>query len=826
MIISLNWLKKFTDIDISIDELQTLIGARLVEIESIENTGEKYKDVVIARVIECGPLEGTDHLNLTKIDDGRVVSDIERDENGLVQVVCGAPNVRVGMLVAWLPPRSVVPDTYNDAEPFVLAAKKLRGAVSNGMLASAKELDLFDDHDGILEIDIEVDAGSSFAKAYELDDYIIDIENKSLTHRPDAFGIIGFAREVAAIQGKTFVTPEWLASVNPILAAKGKDNFEVTVAIDDASLSERYMAVVMSGADGSRHSPLLIQTYLSRVGVRPISAVVDVTNYLMMMTGQPLHAFDYDKLVSVGGGKADIHVRGGNPGEKLELLDGRVVELAIDDIVIAAGDTAIGLAGAMGGANTVIDDTTKTIIIESATFNLYKLRATQMRHGIFSEAITRFTKGQPAALSAPVLAQAIELMGQWSGAARVSDVAQATGEHGSPISIEVSAEKVNRLLGTNMSIDDIENTLESVEFSAVSNPGGLIVTAPYWRSDIHIIQDVIEEVGRLTGYDEITPTLPVRDFTPVAPSDFDTFRSQVRRLLARAGANEVLSYSFIHGDVLQKSGQVTDNSYRITNSISPDLQYYRQSLSPSIIGLVHPNIKAGFDDIALFELNKVHPKHLGLTGESVPVETDALAAVIAHKKLTSGASYFEAKSYVEYITGALGINVSFEEQVDPAPVASPFDPKRSAVIKSAGGTLIGIAGEYRRATTKAFKLPESCAGFELDMRQLFAAYTAVGNAYTVDSKYPSIARDVCFNVNASMAYAQIVDTIDSELSRVEWISSVSPVDIYQSDDVSTKNITVRISFTARDKTLSSDAVAGTIDAICKKVISVTNATIV
>ncbi len=199
---------------------------------------------------------------------------------------------------------------------------------------------------------------------------MLDIENKSLTHRPDAFGIIGFAREVAAIAGKKFTTPEWLANMSPNFGAKEGKVLAPAVSIDDPRLSHRYQAVVLSGADASVTSPLQIQTYLARVGVRPINAVVDVTNYLMMLTGQPLHAFDYDKLVAIAGGKADIHVRLGRSGETLELLDGRMIELTDSDIVIAAGDTVIGLAGAMGGANTAIDAGTKNIIVESATFNL------------------------------------------------------------------------------------------------------------------------------------------------------------------------------------------------------------------------------------------------------------------------------------------------------------------------------------------------------------------------------------------------------------------------------------------------------------------------
>ncbi len=830
MIISINWLKKFTDIDMPIDDLATLIGARLVEIEEVVDLGTKYKDVVIVKVVECGPLEGTDHLNLTKIDDGGVLTDVERDAKGLVQVVCGAPNVKAGMLAAWLPPASVVPETFGHPEPFVLTAKNLRGVVSNGMLASAKELDLFDDHTGIIEIDQELKPGSSFAATYELDDYLLDIENKSLTHRPDTFGIIGFAREVAAISGNKFTTPEWLADEQPTYGEKAGNVTTPTVTIDDPSLSARYQAVVLSDGDGSRQSPLSIQTYLARVGVRPINAIVDVTNYLMMLTGQPLHAFDYDKVLAVSGGDADIHVRAAKKGEKLELLDGRTIDMSPDDIVIAAGQTAIGLAGAMGGANTVIDSGTKKIIIESATFDLYSLRATQMRHGIFSEAITRFTKGQPAALTAPVLADAVRLMSEWSGAKRVSDVADATGVTKETPSIALSEGKVNALLGTDLLMSDIKDTLQSIEFAAIElDDRTLSVAAPYWRADIHIPEDLIEEVGRIRGYDTITPTLPSRDFTAVIPSDFDALRAHLRALLVRAGANEVLTYNFVHGDILQKAGQKTDDSYQISNSISPDLQYYRQSLTPSLLSLVHPNIKNGFEAFSVFELNKTHPKQRGMSEEGVPDETNALSLVVVSKKKQPGAPYYEAKKILNFVTTAIGLHIEYEAIANevPYPTASPFEHRRSATVVDPISTeKIGIVGEYKTSVRKGFKLPEHVAGFEIDLDALSRAVQKAQQEYTALSRYPSTERDICFQVAKDVAYADIIRQAQDALAAYELQTQITPVDIYEPDSGTTKNITIRIVLTPTDHTLSSEEISGVINNVADKVVSILHATVI
>ena len=677
MIISTNWLKEYTNIDQPIDELATLIGARLVEIEEVIDYGAKFKGVIVAKVAQCKKHEDSDHLNITKLDDGGVAQDVERDENGFVQVVCGAPNIRAGLLVAWLPPNAIVPETRNDAEPFVLGSRKLRGVMSSGMIASAKELALFDEHDGILEIDVQAAPGTAFADVYDLNDHLLDIENKSLTHRPDAFGVVGFAREVAAIQGNAFTTPDWLSNKTPDFGDKQPSEIPTpSVIIDDPALSGRYQGVVLTGVDGSVKSPLPLQTFLARVGVRPISAVVDTTNYLMLAAGQPLHAFDYDKLAGVNNGKVEIHVRTGRSGETLNLLDGRTISLMDSDIVIANGETPVALAGAMGGAATEIDDTTKTIFLESATFNLYNLRTTQMRHGIFSEAITRFTKGQPAELTAPVLSNAVKLMGDYVGAARVSDVAEDYPGRIDPISIQLTINKINAVLGAQFSVEEVAQTMRNVEFNVEANGDILTFQAPYWRADIHIDEDIIEEVGRLNGFDSIEPTLPQRDFTAVRPNRFDQIRADVRKALVRAGANEVVTYSFVHGDVLTRTGQNVADSYRLTNSLSPELQYYRQSLTPSLLGSVHGNIRGGYDSFALFEINKVHPKSHGMTDEGVPAEVDMIALTLADQKKQAGAAYYQAKAMLDFLGQSLGLDLMYSPlDTDPNyPITAPFGP--------------------------------------------------------------------------------------------------------------------------------------------------------
>ncbi len=825
MIVSVNWLKKFVDINGSVDELATLIGARLVEIESVTDLAAKYRDVVVAKVVECENLEGSDHLHVTKVDDGGKVADVERDANGLVQVVCGAPNVAAGQTVAWLPPKTVVPETFNSSEQFILGARKMLGVMSNGMIASARELDLYEDHTGIVVLDDSLAAGSSFAEALELNDYLLDIENKSLTHRPDAFGVVGFAREVAGIQGKAFRTPDYLQDLTPQFDSDGSVEAPV-VKIDDPTLADRYQAIILAGAQEGAQSPIDVQTYLARVGLRPISAVVDVTNYLMLETGQPLHAFDYDKLVQVAGGKAEIHVRAGRKGEKLELLDGRTIELSTEDIVIAAGDTPVGLAGAMGGASTEIDANTKNIIIESATFNLYKLRATQMRHGIFSEAITRFTKGQPAALTAPVLAEAVRLMGKYAGAWAVSAVAEDyPGKH-EPSTIELSLGQVNDVLGTKFTLDDVRQTLTNVEFKVETSEQKMRVTAPYWRADIHIVEDVIEEVGRLNGFDNITPSLPERDFEAVRETDFDNLRARLRQILLLGGANETLTYSFVHGDEMKKALQDPSNAYRVTNSISPDLQYYRQSLTPSLLGLVHMNIKQGFDDFALYEINKIHLKSDGLNDENVPIERSSLALVVARRKSLNGAPYYAAKRYADLLFDKLNIEVIYEPLTENDAISAPYEPRRSAIIKTLDGEKLGVVGEFKRSVQMAFKLPQYAAGFEIDTIGLLNLSQAAKFDYTPISRYPGTERDICFQVKDDVTYQQVVDATQAALDKVNLDTSLAPLDIYRPDAGDFKNITLRIGLTSHKTTLTSEAVNAVIKRVADYVVATLDAKVI
>lgn len=812
MIISVNWLKKFVLNLPEIGELSKLIGARLVEIEGVENLGEKYKDVIIAKVISAEKVENSDHLNLCKIDDGGVRKDIERDENGFVQVVCGAPNVRAGIFVAWLPPESIVPETFG-SENFKLGARKLMGNMSNGMIASIRELGLGDEHDGILEVSPEVfengiQAGDSFAEKFELNDFLIEVENKSLTHRPDCFGIVGFAREVAGILGEEFIEPEFIKGLN----FEGVEDREIDIEIQNPKICERYTAAIFDVSNILKNPNLTIEkTYILRSGMRPIDEITDLANKIMFETAQPLHTFDLEKLENLNGSSdIKIIVRNAFEGEELELLDGKKIKMNEKDIVIATGESgkiAIALAGAMGGISTAIDENTSNILVESATFNLYNLRNTQMRHGIFSEAITRFTKGIPQMLSRKVLdlfAEDILAMGGKS----LSLIADSKdNNYQEQLKISVSNDEINQVLGTDFSNDQIHQTLENVGI-LTENKNSETFLVPFWRNDLHIKEDLIEEVGRLNGYDNIALQLPARTFKAVKKAKIDLLQSEIREILTASGANEILTYSFIHGDLLEKVDQDSQNSYKIVNSISPDLQYYRQTLTPSLLSKVSQNIRAGFGEFAIFEMNKITEKSLGLNEENVPIEQKKLAFVYVNNKGEN--AFYQAKNYLDFLCKKLGIEVEFSKfNLKKSPLSTEFESKRSAVIEIQNNgkkITLGVIGEFKKSVQKSLKLPEATAGFELDLNILLENFAGSNVKIKNFSKFQSVERDISINVDEKREFSEIFDIFENISDKFENIEiEVLPIDIFKNSD-KTKNISIRFKITPFEKTLTGEEI--------------------
>lgn len=832
MKVSINTVKQYTDIDLSVDELVQKINQQLGGVESVVDLGEKYKDAVIAKIVDCEKHPNADKLSVCKIDDGGVVADVPRDENGHVQVVCGAPNARTGVFVVWLPPKSTVPASFDDDEPFVLDARPLRGILSQGMLAAGDELAINSDHDGIIEIDpaewkpsaIDIKPGASFAQVYGLDDTIIDIENKMFTHRPDCFGQLGVAREIAGIQHKQFNSPQWYVDA-PVFV--GGEGLALDVFNDTPENAPRFMAVALKNIE-VKPSPLWLQCELVRLGSKPINNIVDITNYIMLLTAQPTHAYDYDKLR----GRA-LGVRMARSGETVTLLNHKEYELTEDDIVIADGEGPVGLAGIMGGGESEVSLETKNIVLEVATFDMYAVRKSAMRHGVFTDALTRFNKGQSPWQNSHVLALLMKSIFDVSSGEQASEIYDHNAiEHGGGPQ-NISTKFVNDRLGLDLSRDEMMKLLQNVEIVAYDDVSKdadeFYYNSPFWRTDLELPEDIVEEIGRLYGFDKLPRELPQRSTAPTPKNAQRELAREIRESLSRAGANEVLTYSFVHKNILEHVGQNPDQAFRLGNALSPDLQYYRLSVTPSLLDKVRVNSKAGYDEFALFEIGKAHSKSAISEADGLPVELARVALTYAAKVAQPGAPYYRAKAMVEYLTASLGLEVIFK----PLPaditlvVSAPFEPRRSArVIDVRSGQSLGIVGEYKKSVVRNFKLPSYSAGFELLPEAIELAKRHVTNTYRPLSRYPGTERDICFQVDQVVTHAQVVDAAKLALREVELESAITTVDIYQPENGDTKNVTLRIRLAASDRTLTSEEVAVIISKLTDEVVTATSAVVV
>ena len=825
MKVSLNLIKQLINFELPpVDELVARVNQQLGGVEEVIDFNAKYGGARIVRVVECTKHPNADRLSVTKIDDGGAVADVPRDENGLVQVVCGAPNVHADMWAIWLPPKSTVPASFDDDEPFVLDARPLRGVLSQGMLAAADELAIGTDHEGIVEIreqdvpaGVELRAGASFAKTFGLDDYVLDIENKMFTHRPDCFGQLGVAREIAGIFHQQFTSPEWY---NVIQEFAGGDGLELEAFNKAAEVAPVFSVVAIKNIE-VRPSPLWLQCQLVAMGGKPINNIVDATNYMMLMTAQPTHAYDYDKLRG-----RTLGVRMARDGEKVNLLNGKEYELTADDIVIADGEGVIGLAGIMGGADTEVSNDTKNIVLECANFDMYALRRTAMRHGIFTDALTRFNKGQSPAQTDPVLKRLMGMVG---------------GEQASPVLFKnhqslrsvltdgmhwcggllVPSGFVEERLGAHFVDDEMSTLLKNVEFIAKDaheyDEQGMMIYVPFWRTDIELPEDIVEEVGRLYGFDKLPRQLPMRSIKPAPRNPRRQLKQAIRQSLSRAGANEVLTYSFVHEHVLKNAEQDPSRAYRLSNALSPDLQYYRTSVLPSLLDKVHANIKAGHDEFMLFEIGKIHDKELPLNDENLPSEQTFVDGVYASKKPRAGAPFYKVRKLVDRLLADINVGADFVKIVESdADVPAPFDGQRSAWIVAKNGEKLGIVGELSQTVRRNFKLPDYTAAFSLDIEKLQVCLTeSREHNYRPLSRFPSISQDISLRSSVEISHNELLRTVRQCLDESKNLHCrVQTLGIYQpKDNAAIKTTTFRLTFTSYQQTLTDAEVKPIMDNI-------------
>lgn len=844
MKVSLNAVRQFIDFELPpIDELVEGINQQLGGVEEVIDLGDKYKDAVIVRVVECEKHPNADKLSVCKIDIGidPLYSKFHiPNSDHLVEVVCGAPNVHADMWAIWLPPGATVPASYGDQSPFVLDVRDIRGVRSHGMLAAADELAIGSDHSGIIELtdnDLHpkskiqnLKSGQNFAEVFDLNDTIIDIENKMFTHRPDLFGQLGVAREIAGIQGKQFSSPEWYVAEREEVGGKredepqsagGDDALPLTVVNDAENVVPRFMAVVMRDVT-VQPSPFWLQCELVRLGSKPINNIVDVTNYVMLLTAQPTHAYDYDKLRASTERREEktLGTRFAQKGETITLLNGKTYELDESDIVIVDGEGPVGLGGIMGGGNSEVSDTTKNVVLECANFDMYAIRKSSMRHGLFTDAVTRFNKGQSPLQNPVVLNLLMMSVIDVAGGEKASEVFDVTSHGSRDMSqdVEISSNFINDRLGLTLQTSEISDLLKNVEFDIVPRDSYLVTRAPFWRTDIEQPEDIVEEVGRLYGFDKLPRELPTRSIQPAPKNPTLETKRKIRDALSRAGANEVLTYSFVHEKIMQRAEQDVSQAFQLSNALSPDLQYYRLSVLPSLLDRVHANIKSGHDEFVLYEIGKGHNKKFHADDdEGLPAELEFVDAVYASKSPHEGAAYYRMHRLVTSLCQAFGFEVRFKPITEPLdfPVTAPFDQSRSALVEATDGTFIGMIGELKSSVIRAFKLPSYTAAMTLDLDGLQTMFARASSHYTPLSRYPSITQDISLRVATEVDYQALLACVRDALDAHEktiMTESLSPLSIYQPrDSHDTKTITFRIKVTSQDRTLTDADASALLD---------------
>jgi phenylalanyl-tRNA synthetase beta chain len=743
--------------------LQQLITMKTAECEGIEPYGAHFAKVVAARVVSVEPLPESRN-RLARIDAGG---------GRLANVVCGAPNVRPGLITAWAPPGTVLGGKTIEVAVF-------KGVESEGMLASAAELGINRDHSKLIELD-GVAPGERLPGLFP--DWIIEIDNKSLTHRPDLWGHYGMAREVAAITGGLLRDP-----VQMELLPSGPAS--IRVEIEDFTLCPRYSALVFEDAVVGP-SPLWLQARLESVGLNPINNLVDVTNYVLAELPQPMHAFDADKLAG-----DTIYVRRARAGERLRALNGETYELDPADLVIADASGPIAIAGVIGGADTAISETTKRVVLESANFQAASVRLTSARHKLRTEASIRFEKALDRENTLRGIARAIELFREVSpGMRAVGGVADCHRAISLPQPIVLTNDFVRRKLGKQIPQQEIVRILTALGFDASeTTPGVLTVTVPSWRStkDISLKDDLVEEIGRIVGYEEIEPAAPLVACTRPPSHPMRLYLRSVRAQLAAQGFTEVYNYSFIGEADAKRFGFDLDRHVAIQNPISADWTHMRASLLPGLFRNILSNARS-YREFRIFEIGReIHARPAPELPDEVPH-----AAAVLYNAQGDERDFFELKRVVECLfPGA---------KLAAANARSYEHPMRAAEI-SWRNAVLGRLFELHPSLLEAEGLEGRAMFFDVDLRlaQELAAKQVV--KYKPLRKYPTSGFDL--SVVADMRVP--VADIESELTQLAGsdLASIEFVRQYVGPPLAEgrKSVTYHLEVGALDHTLDAEEV--------------------
>jgi phenylalanyl-tRNA synthetase beta chain len=776
MKVSLRWLREYVDVALPPRDLAQKLTLAGLEIKGMQVVGGNWEFITVGEITAVNPHPNADRLRLVTVNLGAEQA----------TVVCGAPNLNSGDKIAFASVGAQLRDGRS-GKLLRLEPAKIRGVVSSGMVCSEKELGISDSHQGILVLPDEAPIGMPLADW--LGDVILDLD--ITPNRADCLSVVGIAREVAALTGQSLHLPQasYAESASPI-------SQQISVVIVDPELCPRYSASLITGVEVGK-SPAWLQQRLLTYGMRPINNVVDVTNYVMVEYGQPLHAFDYQQIRG-----RKIIVRRAEAGETLATLDGTGRSLDSNMLVIADEVGAVAVAGIMGGAGSEVSEETTSILLEAANFNPASIHHTGSALRLPSEARMRFERGIRPELTVVALKRATQLISELGGgqaAKGLVDVYPGRADH-EPIRLNPG--KLERFLGVGFSLERIVETLTALGFDCkVDTAAGEVwATAPYWRGDIRQGVDLIEEVARIVGYDKIPLTLLSQPIPHQSPEPLLGLKRRLRSSLVGYGFQEIITYSLTSLEMLRKLLPESDSPstmpLRVANPMTLEQEYLRPNLRANLLATLASNRKHEAGGIRLFELGKVYLARQN----DLPEETEVLCGLMSGPRLERSwhggdelFNFYDAKGVVEALVSHLGGTADFEEASDETLHVA----KQARAVIS--GNRVGVIGELHPKVLTAFEITETACLFEINLAQLLP-FTVEQRAFQPVARFPVVERDVALVLDDRVSYARVQEIVKG----FPLVAQVMIFDAYRGKQVPAgkKSLAYRIIFRSPTHTLT------------------------